>query len=94
MKEIKREQLEASIKKAFEEGCSWCQLGIGHCYRLMISADDATVWADLLDENHWKVYQNDNIFPLYSVESTTEEMESNYLEDAVTRLIAAGWEIK
>ena len=55
MKEIKREHLASTIKKAFEEGRDRCQLNTRHCYNLMINVDDATVWVNLMDENHWKV---------------------------------------
>ena len=94
MKEMRRGELEKSIKKALEEGRDWCRLDIGHCYRLMINTDDATIWADLLDVNHWRNYQDDSITSLYSIDGTIEEMETDYLKDAITKLTDAGWIIK
>ena len=93
MKEIKREHLASTIKKAFEEGRDWCQLNTRHCYNLMINVDDATVWVNLMDENHWKVYQDDSIYELHSMEGTVEKMETHYLEDAISKLMSAGWSI-
>ena len=55
MKEIRKEQLEAAIKKALEEGRDWCRMDFGHCYQIRIDTADGTIWIDLLDENHWKV---------------------------------------
>lgn len=94
MKEIRRENLETAIKKAFDEGRDWCRLDIGHCYRLMINTDDSAIWADLSDENHWKVYRSDSITTLHGLGWTVEDVEASYLADAVSKLTDAGWTIK
>ena len=40
MKEMRREELEKSIKKALEEGRDWCRIDISHCYQIMINTAD------------------------------------------------------
>ena len=94
MKEIRIDQLEAAIKEALEEGRDWCRMDFGHCYQIRIDTADGTIWIDLLDENHWKVYHSDSITTLHSIGQTVEEMEAGCLADAITKLADAGWTIK
>ena len=99
MKEIRKEQLKAAIKKAFREGRDWCRIDFGHCYQMRIDIADGMIWVDLTDENHWKVYHSDSITTLHpgnlhSVGQTVKEMEAGYLADAITKLADAGWTIK
>lgn len=94
MKEMRREELEKSIKKALEEGRDWCRIDISHCYQIMINTADGAIWTDLSDENHWKVYRSDSITTLHGLGWTVEDVEASYLADAITKLADAGWTIK
>lgn len=94
MKEIRRENLETAIKKAFKEGRDWCRLDIGHCYQIKMDLSDGSIWPDLSDENHCKVYRSDSIATLHGLGWTVEDVEASYLADAVSKLTDAGWTIK
>lgn len=94
MKEITKKQLEVAIQEALEEGRDWCRLDTSHCYQIKMDISDGSIWVDLLDENHWKVYRDDSIVTLYKTASTIKEMEAGYLEAAIIKLTAAGWVIK
>lgn len=94
MKEMRREELEKSIKKALEEGRDWCRIDISHCYQIRMDLSDGSIWTDLSDENHWKVYRSDSIATLNGLGRTVEEEETSYLADAITKLADVGWTIK
>ena len=94
MKEIRRENLETAIKKAFKEGRDWCRIDISHCYQIRINTADGAIWPDLSDENHCKVYRSDSIATLHGLGWTVGDVEASYLADAVSKLTDAGWAIK
>lgn len=91
---IEKKVLMQSIQKEFKDARDWCKQGYGHCYMLRIDTSNAHIWANLyLSENDWTVYHSDTIMQLDASRDCATAMVQSYLEDAVQKLMIAGWQI-
>lgn len=95
MGKIKRIAIEKQIKEEYKEARRWCNLDSGHYYQMMIDTEDGEIWSDcFISTNDWKQYHSDTITSLDAMPGYVKEVETEYIEDAVNKLQAAGWEIE
>lgn len=94
MKEIARSTIRKTIKQEYAEARKWCHQDFGRHYKMMIDTMDGRIWSDVfLSENDWKIYHSDTISKLDYVPGYVNETEEGYIEDAISKLITAGWTI-
>lgn len=93
-KEISKAKIVESIKQEYAEARKWCHQDFGRHYKMMIDTMDGRIWSDVfLSENDWKIYHSDTISKLDYVPGYVNETEEGYIEDAISKLITAGWTI-
>ena len=94
MKEIARSTITETIKQEYAVARKWCYQDFGRHYKMMIDTMDGRIWSDVfLSENDWKIYHSDTISKLDYVPGYVNETEEGYIEDAISKLITAGWTI-
>lgn len=95
MKKIEKSQIEKQVRKEYKEARQWCKQDYGRYYKMMIDIDDGQIWSDtFLTTNDWNEYHSESITSLETVPGYAQEIELGYVEDAVRKLQAAGWEIE
>lgn len=96
MKEIKRWEIEKSVKEELKEALKWCDGDYDRYYKLMMDVSNGSIWADtFLSQNDWKIYHSDSIQSLNCNPFSSElEREHDYIDDAIRILRASGWIIK
>lgn len=92
MKEISGTDIEQKVKAAYKEAKEWCRCDLGHYYKMMIDLLDASIWSDcFLDCDSYKKYQSSTIMALEYTPGYVSDTEQGYIDDAITKLIEAGW---
>lgn len=92
MNEISRMEIEQKIKAAYKDAKEWCRCDWGHYYKMMIDLSDARIWIDCFaDCNSYKKYNSQSITALEYTPGYASDTEQGYIDDAITKLIEAGW---
>ena len=60
----------------------------------MINVFTGDIWSNLyLDTEHYKVYEDEDIFKLQYIPGLVEDTEKAFIEDAIEKFEDAGWTI-
>lgn len=94
MKTISKKSIVKKVRKEYEEAREWCDYDPFRYAKIMIDTSDGDIWADVfLNENEWKRYHSNTIMALDHIYGSVKDREARYIEDAISKLQAAGWSI-